>query len=76
MGRPRLEREGRPSAVQTRLNKEDLALWHRVVDARLEELRADGVEANASDVLRWLIKKEAVARGFAKERPAKKSGSK
>jgi hypothetical protein len=67
MGRTKTDREKRPAAIQTRLEPDEQALWVQLVATRIGELRAEGVKATASDVLRWLIRKEVERRGWLDE---------
>lgn len=64
-------------AVQIRMTEEDHDIFERLVESRAAELRDEGVEVTGPGVLRWLIRKEAAARGILKgPAPSAKKGSK
>jgi hypothetical protein len=67
VGRPKLETSARKSdAVQLRLSAEEREQFDRLVEARSEELRPEGVTVTAAGVLRWLVLRELAARGFGR----------
>ena len=57
-------------AIQIRLSPEEKRKFDRLVVARQQELRSEGVDVTGPMVIRWLITRELIARGFDKDEPA------
>ena len=72
MGRPR-SASRKTDAIQIRLTPEEKQKFDRLVAARQEELRSEGVEVTGPMVIRWLITRELIARGLDKDEPAVKA---
>ena len=71
MGRPR-SASRKTDAIQIRLTPEEKQKFDRLVVARQEELRSEGVEVTGPMVIRWLITRELIARGLD-DQPAVKA---
>jgi hypothetical protein len=74
MGRPRIDAaKKKTAAVQLRLSPEERERFDRLVEARQQELRPEGVEVTDAGVLRWLLLREVEARGL--DRPKTRKGA-
>jgi hypothetical protein len=67
MGRPKATAATKKTeAVNIRMTPSERAVFDRLKASRVAELKGEGVEVTDAGLVRWLVAKEAAARGLDK----------